>query len=359
MKIPATERNKPPMAQRISDGLLRGACAILAACSDPATPLPQAQFAGQTEDADGGALTPDDADAGTVLDATSADAQEPPADTVAVDAVAPADVPSAPDELQLDDLLQPIDTELAIDTWIPVDAFAPDAMQLGDLLQPIDTELVIDTFAPDVAADVWLAPDLLVGPDVAASVCGDGICAPSTETASTCPADCAPPGWLVCAAPACAAATGACQSAADCGGVLNCAAACLNASCVQACATTLAYNTMVKSLEPLVQCAQTAGCLGPADPGPGGGPGSCGNGKCDGGETHLTCPKDCGFPVSANEQCQVKNCAATYAACAKDKACVSAATCYNQYGNVNVCAGFGSTANELSALILCIQQSCP
>lgn len=94
--------------------------------------------------------------------------------------------------------------------------------------------------------------------------------------------------------------------APGCGTVLIRAAACKTASHVQECATSPAHTTLIKRLEPLVRCAVTSSCRMPPDTGPGGVPGACGNGKCDSGETHLTCPKDCGISASANDQRRVR-----------------------------------------------------
>ncbi len=301
------------------------ACAWLAACSDPTPTMPQAQFAG-ADDAGADAVAPTDV-------ASANDAAPPP------DASVANDVPT------LADLVFLPDTPLANDVPKLADlVFLPDAPVADDAPEP-----------PDVAVGV----DLISWPDVQVATCGDGLCSPPLETAATCAADCAPPGWVPCAASACASAASACQASSGCASTLACASACASASCVQACTTATAYNTVSGTVAPLVQCAITAGCIAPFDAGPGGGPNSCGDGKCANGETHLTCPKDCGFPVTANEQCQVLNCAGSYAACAGDKGCVAAATCYNEYGSVNACAGFGQTANELGALINCIAQSCP
>ncbi len=304
--------------------LLIGAL-VVAACSDPDASTPHAQFTGGVDDA---------GETAVLVDATMAD--DVTADVLADAEDAPflADVPVAVD---VADIAPAEDVPVQPDVTLP-----PDVMTVADI-QP----------------DVTLPPDVIMLADIQLSVCGDGLCTPGLENAANCPSDCAPPTWTACAALPCGAVLAACKGNGGCAGVLTCASACAGASCVQACATPLGYNTLANTLKPVVTCAINAGCLGGFDPGPGGGPNSCGNGVCDGGETHLTCPKDCGFPISANEQCQVQSCASSYAACAGDKACVAAATCYNQYGNVLGCAGSNQAAGELNALIQCIYSQCP
>ncbi len=305
---------------------------VLAACSDPAVPTPQAQFTSGA----------DDADTAAGLDDTAL------AEDVTTDVwVEPADLPVLADAPVADDVA---------DSATPEDVFV-----LPDVLPPLDVPVVADVpttpdsvMPPDVAPPV----DIVALPDVQLAVCGDGVCTPGLESEANCAADCAPPTWAGCVAIPCSGALATCKASSGCANVLACAASCTTASCVQACATSISYNTLSGWLKPVVTCAINAGCLGSFDPGPGGGPNSCGNGACDGGETHLTCPKDCGFPVSANEQCQVQNCPNSYAACAGDKACVAAATCYNQYGNVWGCASTNQAAYALNTLIQCIYSQC-
>ncbi len=301
------------------------ASVALTACSGPAVPLPQAQFAGA-----------DDAGA----DAALADAAS--LDDVPGDGAAVADVPVA--DVALSDL-PPLPDALP-----PIDAFVPPDVGPGDdgASQP-DVLLALDGI---FGFDVGPTPDVAVVP-----ACGDGKCAPPVETSTSCPVDCGAPTWTECAQQSCATAWNACQSSGGCSNAAACAQACLDTSCVQACSTDLSYTTLVNALEPLVTCARAHNCLAAANPGPGGGPNTCGNGKCDGGETHLTCPKDCSFPISANEQCQVQNCGDSYGACMTDLGCVTAATCYNQ-GNSGMCFAVGG-GQLLLNLIGCIQQQCP
>ncbi len=320
------------------------ACVWLAACSDPPPTQPQAQFAAAADDADA-TLTADDADAGAPLDA-AADASAAVADAVAGDD-APADVPPLSDVADVAVADVP-DVIAAPD--VPDVVIAPDVPVVADIVFPSDIFV-----APDAGG--W---DFISWPDAAVATCGDGLCTPGLESASNCPADCGGGGtWGSCAGTSCFGAAFACQAAPTCASALACATSCDNAACVQACTTKLDYATLSNTMEPLVQCAINQNCIAGFDQGPGNGPDSCGNGKCDGGETHLTCPEDCGFPVSANEQCQVANCATTYATCANDGDCVDTATCYNQYGMSPQCLINGGAAQELYALISCIQQKCP
>lgn len=313
--------------------------AALAACGGPAPGAPQAQFASADDAAGDAVVTDPDADAVTATDAAQADvaAGDVPADDVQVDVpvtdVALADVPAIPDALP------------------PADAvIGPPDVAAVDVAPPPDVILSLDgIFSFDLATQ----PDSVVGP-----VCGDGMCQPPSETSANCPTDCGVVAWSDCAANACASAWNACQNSGGCSGAVDCAQNCQNVSCVQACTTDLGYNTLLNTLEPFVTCARAHNCLSAPDPGPGGGPSTCGNGKCDGGETHLTCPKDCPFPITASEQCQVQNCGDSYSACAADLGCVTAATCYNQ-GNSGMCFAGGVGGQLLSDLVGCIQQQCP
>ena len=319
--------------------------------------MPQAQFAG-AEDAssDAAVADPDAAVADDLADATTAsDAQGDSAlaDDVAVSDLSAPDVPAqdvpVPDVPVAD--VQLADLPAIPDALPPVDVFvAPDVGPGVDIASPPDVVLSLDGI---FSFDLGPTQDIAPGP-----FCGDGLCQPVTESPTNCPADCGPPVWTDCAQQSCATAWNACQNSGGCSNATDCAQACQDTSCVQACSTDLGYNTLVNTLEPLVTCARAHNCLAAAKPGPGGGPNTCGNGKCDGGETHLTCPKDCPFPISANEQCQVQNCGDSYGACIADLGCVTAATCYNQ-GNSGMCFAGGVGGQLLSDLVGCIQQQCP
>ena len=208
---------------------------------------------------------------------------------------------------------------------------------------------------PDVAVPVDVAPAKDVAPP--AAVCGNGVCEPPTETAVTCATDCGV-ATGACLLAKCPGQMATCSSTPACAAVLPCASACGDLTCLDACTTSLSYTILTGSVAPLALCGQQKGCLAGAKPGPGGGPASCGNGACDNGETHLTCPKDCAFPISPSEQCQVQQCAASYTACAADSACVAAATCWNQGGGFGQCVKSDQVGNVLNTLINCIQSSC-
>lgn len=253
----------------------------------------------------------------------------------------PGDASAAPDSANPPDITAPVDA-----------ADPQDASPLPDLPGPDGATSPPDALQPDVPSK-----DTAVADVTPAAVCGNGVCQAPTETALTCPADCAT-GLKACLTKSCAAQTAACLASASCGAVVDCAAKCPDTGCMQACASNLDYGTLINLVAPLAQCAQQVGCLAASGGGPGGGPSTCGNGACDGGETHLTCPKDCVFPVSANEQCQVQKCAAPYNACASDFACVAAATCYNKGNSIYNCTNSQTTANKLSALVQCIQSAC-
>lgn len=323
---------------RLPSAFLLAASTLLlcAACSTPSSSDPALAFLGPTHASADAALGSPTADAGAEDTLWTADAAPGGAD--AADAGPDLSV-AAPDATVLTDLGAAADVAIAQDVVKPVDAAAP-----ADVAA-----------AKDVAAAIDAAPAVDVGP--AAAVCGDGLCQPPAETASTCPADCSS-AFKTCLGKKCKTQASSCTAVGACSGVLDCAAACSDLSCLQGCAVQVDYATLSTLVEPLATCAVQAGCVSGAKAGPGGGPASCNNAKCDNGETHLTCPADCPFPISASEQCQVQKCAASYAACASDAACVAAATCWNDGGSMMNCAKSNATALKLGAVIQCIQTSC-
>ncbi len=138
----------------------------------------------------------------------------------------------------------------------------------------------------------------------------------------------------------------------------NCAAKCQNLGCLSDCTKSMDYPTLVNVLIPLANCAYKEGCLGASPQGPGGGPTTCGNGACDGGETHLTCAGDCPFPAFASEQCQVLQCSQSFDACAADKGCIQVATCWNKTGGSQSCLSNNTATSKLLALVNCISAKC-
>lgn len=277
------------------------------------------------------------------------DALASPADTLA----ASADVPAGTPDAEAGDVAAPADVALAADAPAAQDVAAPVDVPVAapDVAAPVDVPVA----TPDVAAPVDVAPAKDVAPP--AAVCGNGVCEPPAETAATCAADCGL-ATGACLLAKCPSQMTTCSSTPACAAVLPCASACGDLTCLDACTTSLSYTILTGSVAPLALCGQQKGCLAGAKPGPGGGPASCGNGACDNGETHLTCPKDCAFPISPSEQCQVQQCAASYTACAADSACVAAATCWNQGGGFGQCVKSDQVGNVLNTLINCIQSSC-
>ena len=279
----------------------------------------------------------------TGLDATGLDAGEldaaPVVDVVAdsEDAVAPPDAPQADEAVA--DLPPPPD--------VPLPDVPPPDVPPPDVPPP-------DVPPPDVPkVDSGVAVD--TGPP--APICGDGVCQGPTETGSSCPSDCST-GWLGCASAKCQATASACGKSPSCATATNCATNCKDLGCLSACTTTMDWTTLVGLLQPLATCAQQQGCLSPAPPSPSAGPSSCKNGTCDSTETHLTCPSDCPFPISASELCQTQKCAASYASCVADKACVDAAVCWNQKFDPQQCLPNNQAGKELTLLINCIQSYC-
>lgn len=269
------------------------------------------------------------------------------------DVVAPADAapdsaedatPPQPDTNQPDMPLA--DTAAPDDSGASVEVGPPDVQPPPDISQPQDLEPVDAAPPPDVPPPVDVPP---------AAFCGDGVCQSGSETAASCPGDCG--GWLACAGVNCATSLAACSNAGPCATATQCAKSCKDVGCVSDCSKTMDYPTMVNVLIPLATCAQKQGCITGSPPGPGGGPSTCGNGACDNGETHLTCPGDCPFPAFAGEQCQAQKCAQSFGACAADKGCIQVATCWNKGGGQS-CLSNNTSSSKLLALINCASANC-
>ncbi|MBI5609872.1 MAG: hypothetical protein HY902_13450 [Deltaproteobacteria bacterium] len=252
----------------------------------------------ETVGGDAGGLAGDlgTVDAGAPIGDAGAPADTHPNTDAAMpaDAAAAGDAVVAADGAVVQDSAGPADGSSGADAPAPPDA-SPDAAVA------LDSAVVVDAVPP---GDSGPAPD--AGPPALA--CGNGLCQGPTETALTCPSDCAT-GWQACANGACQAAALACSKAVACSAATACAANCKDLGCVSACTSGLDWAVMTALLVPLASCAQLHGCLAAAPPGPGAGPSTCKNGACDGGETHLTCPSDCPFPVSASELCQTQSAA--------------------------------------------------
>ena len=110
----------------------------------------------------------------------------------------------------------------------------------------------------------------------------------TTPGDSTTPQDTTPGGptaSLKCVQTACASQWDGCKSDASCTKGITCMDACplSNQACVLAC-----YDTSGKpqALTNLLMCAQNTDCIGQ-------GP-TCGDGKCETGETQANCAADCG-----------------------------------------------------------------
>ncbi len=192
-------------------------------------------------------------------------------------------------------------------------------------------------------------------------VCGDGVCQAPTESPYTCALDCGqPPADLSsCLASKCAASWNACAGNAACKGAAVCAGKCADVPCLVSCAKSADWATVQGLLQPLSICAVQTKCLAAATKSSGS-PAGCGDGACNNNETYLTCSLDCLWPVSANEWCQTQACTASYQACLGDAQCIGAAACYNQGKPVQFCTSSSQAANELAALVQCIQtMSCP
>ncbi len=140
-------------------------------------------------------------------------------------------------------------------------------------------------------------------------VCGNGTCDPG-ETATSCPKDCTNSGTG-----GTNSCVGKCGQINTGGGINGCQC---QSWCVQAGDCCSDYQTA---------CGTTT------TP-------TCGNGKCDPGETAANGPADCGGGTTTTpDQCVQAKCATQYAACAKDPACLAALPCVEggkQIWNCNV-----------------------
>ena len=189
--------------------------------------------------------------------------------------------------------------------------------------------------------------------------CGNGTC-DLDESELTCPADCktAVNPQETCLQQNCATDYKACQADATCVKIVDCVEnAILVKSDPNACFQGMGGpggGGMSQVTQGFLGCAQQSQCLGGGGGGGGGGTtATCGNGKCDGGETMLTCPKDCTQPTTPTEACYHKACPSQYAACSADPACIKAVDCFNTGGNPQQC---GNNANQ-SALNQCVTAS--
>ena len=117
-------------------------------------------------------------------------------------------------------------------------------------------------------------------------VCGNGKCEPQ-ESALTCSKDCGTPqDVLKCSKDKCKSSYEKCEKSKGCNKALDCMAKCTSTQCLQGCALQAQgdFQTFIS----LAQCAQQAGCLGNSNSGP-----TCGDGKCEQGESKKNCPADC------------------------------------------------------------------
>ncbi|MCO4761550.1 MAG: hypothetical protein KC502_08610, partial [Myxococcales bacterium] len=167
--------------------------------------------------------------------------------------------------------------------------------------------------------------------------CGDGTCAPGEtantcpqdcktttnncgnlkcddgETKTSCPYDCSPFAAQIsaCAQSKCSADAAACSAQPTCvaavGAAIVCVEACKGESnCIVGCASKAGNDaTAMKFL----LCINTNGCV-PTGP-------TCGNGKCEDGETSSTCAADCkpAGPTCGDGKC-IKG--ETYSSCKQD-----------------------------------------
>ncbi len=149
------------------------------------------------------------------------------------------------------------------------------------------------------------------GPCMTAPRCGDGTCN-STETCSSCPADCMP-----CMA---RCGDGTCNGTETCA---SCAADCTGAMCMTARCGDGTCNRAPAGTETCTNCSDDCGACPPV----------CGDGACNGTETCASCEMDCGL------------CGTDCMACAGPSDCASGSFCgVRRCDGVNGCYA-GSTAS--------------
>ena len=151
--------------------------------------------------------------------------------------------------------------------------------------------------------------------------CGDLSCK-SPENATSCPLDCDTKSqqMLMCAESACGSQASMCMGDKACMTAVNCFMKCgsltPDSSCGSMCMSGLPSNTM-SEVGSLLTCVQSS--CSTTSP-------SCGNGKCESGETYSNCPVDCppSGPVCGNGTCESGE---TPSSCPSD--CKSTTTCGN------------------------------
>ena len=106
-----------------------------------------------------------------------------------------------------------------------------------------------------------------------------------------------------CLASKCPTETSACMANATCAQAVNCAKACADKTCRDACGqAALNDQTVFKLLLDMTQCGGIQKCIDTSPTGP-----VCGDGSCDGGETTASCAADCKEttgPKCGNETCE-------------------------------------------------------
>lgn len=204
----------------------------------------------------------------------------------------------------------------------------------GDLTGPTDTSSATDVVTdPDTAGDI--AKDTVKEVVIVA------------DTATTAK-------FSDCLAKACVEEWSSCGADTTCVTFLTCAGGCKDSACV----TTCAQKNFSEATVVLSSCAGTSGCMAA---------GSCGNGKCDSGETASSCPSDCAKPVCGNGKCETgetatsckADCATTTDCCKQNSFnCGFASKCGKNCGTCP--SGQACTANmcQGSTPDTCLEDNC-
>lgn len=162
-----------------------------------------------------------------------------------------------------------------------------------------------------------------------------------------------PAAIIGCLEKSCADTVAACKANGTCAQFWDCASACKDSNCMQACSQKFDLSQLGPVLTPMQDCGQKAGCFGGGGPGPGNGP-VCGDGKCEQPENSLNCAKDCpNTPPGDAQKCLYDKCKDSYNACFGSQPCVAAVACINTGKPANQCASDKKTAEQLNAMLQC------